>query len=52
MKLNYRADVEASKSVAFRMIKNRSSKAIPPKKKFNKKRERRKNKIKFHEVLL
>ena len=47
MKINYRANIEASKKLAFEMNLKFKAKVIPYKKKFNKKQERRKNKVKF-----
>jgi len=47
MKKGFRADVEASKALAFKMVQKKKASMIPDKKKFNKKRERRKNKVKI-----
>ena len=43
---NYRADVEAAKASAHFMLRKYKAHVVPNKKKFNKKKERRKNKIK------
>ncbi len=45
-----RADISASKSLAHKMARKTRASVIPDKKKFNKKRERRKKRIRNPEI--